>query len=352
MLIRQGLKNFHSPLSKSDLFKLAQKDHVESRLIRENRGNYNLDFGPFEISELNTLPKKKCTLLIQDVDKLLSKVADFRKMIEFLPSWTFEDIMVSYAVDGGSVGPHVDRYSVFLLQATGKRHWQIDCSERPDMTLRKNQSLRILQNFTASDSWVLEPGDVLYLPPYIPHHGVAVGECTTWSFGFRAPNKRELFLDYFEQCSREIEHDVLYQFSDQGKGQPTGLLPEKLNRDLSSQLKKLIDSSHSQGILGQILSRPKDPSTQKLLKPLDRNFFKIGQTLRVRLNIAVRAYYLQRGKLVTVFINGEAVEFGNQGKAAKSLCEGERTFSGIIKNKVLLAALLELNELGFLEKVT
>jgi 50S ribosomal protein L16 3-hydroxylase len=160
--------------------------------------------GPFAESDFATLPKTHWTLLVQDVDKWDADVAALLQPFDFLPSWRIDDVMISYAEDGGSVGAHVDQYDVFLLQGLGRRRWQISIDPEAPKTFRDDTELRLLREFAPTHEWVLEPGDMLYLPPGVPHHGVALGACMTYSIGMRAPSQAELLVDFAETLAESV----------------------------------------------------------------------------------------------------------------------------------------------------
>ncbi|MCB1668428.1 MAG: cupin domain-containing protein [Porticoccaceae bacterium] len=202
LLIRNALPDFESPLSPDDLAGLALDDDIESRIILEQgpSSSWELLCGPFEEQIFHELPKDKWTLLVQAVDLWVPEVKQLLEHFSFLPPWRLDDIMVSYAPEGGSVGPHFDYYDVFLIQGYGQRRWQIGghseqqkCNEESPRV--GGTPLRILDNFDPLEDWLLNPGDILYLPPQVAHHGVAVGESMTYSVGFRAPTAAEMLGD-------------------------------------------------------------------------------------------------------------------------------------------------------------
>ena len=181
--------DFVPPISPEDLAGLACEDTALSRIVAHDRerDHWMLRNGPFPEEMFPDMPDHDWTLLVQDVDKWDADVAALIDRFDFLPRWRIDDIMVSFAAPGGSVGAHVDQYDVFLLQAQGHRRWQIDASENPALDFRNDVDLRLLQRFTPSHDWLVGPGDMLYLPPGVPHHGVAEDACLTYSIGMRAP---------------------------------------------------------------------------------------------------------------------------------------------------------------------
>ncbi len=191
LLIRQAFPDFITPISPDDLAGLACEPDIESRLITEfNHGKsaWQVSYGPLTEQDFARLPETHWTLLVQDVDKHLPELQYLLDPLRFIPEWRRDDLMVSYAPAFGSVGPHTDSYDVFLLQAMGTRRWQIIDEPMHEAQLIDDIGLQILAEFKPNQEWQLQPGDMLYLPPHIAHHGVALNECMTFSFGFRAPS--------------------------------------------------------------------------------------------------------------------------------------------------------------------
>jgi len=205
LLIRNAFPDFVSPdfvlpISPEDLAGLACEDTALSRIVAHEREHdrWLLRHGPFPEEMFPTLPQHDWTLLVQDVDKWDVDVAALLTAFNFLPRWRIDDVMVSFAAPGGSVGAHVDQYDVFLLQAQGRRRWQVDTGPNPPIHFRLDSELKLLQRFTPTHDWVLGPGDMLYLPPGVPHHGVAEDACLTFSIGMRAPAAAELLSDFVD----------------------------------------------------------------------------------------------------------------------------------------------------------
>ena len=320
LLIRGAVPEFRSPLSRDELAGLALEQEIESRLVfTEDGPKYRLENGPFSSDRLSSLPSSDWTLLVQDVDKFLPDVAQFRELVSFIPFWRFDDIMISYAADGGSVGAHVDLYDVFLLQAQGSRRWEIDTRENPDLTYDPNQELRVLQKFNPTEEWVLEPGDALYLPPGVPHHGVALGDCMTWSFGFRAPSFADLGGAVLAEICADWDREHLYSDADLGATTTPGEMnPAALNRLKVSLLKKLeeYDWSHH---LATALSESK-PHCQPEGEPTP---IQAGVPLRV--DPATRFGYLRSGERCDLYANGERVAQDIPTEFARALCSPSLT---------------------------
>ncbi|MHB1215107.1 MAG: JmjC domain-containing protein [Thiobacillus sp.] len=190
LLIRNAVPGFSGLLSPDEMRQLARREDVESRLIQGSGTPWQLDHGPFKKSDFKHLPKTGWTLLVQSLNHVLPEADALLARFDFIPHARLDDLMVSYAVPGGSVGPHFDSYDVFLLQGEGHRRWQI--STQTDLAILDDTPLKILRRFEAEEEWVLGPGDMLYLPPHVAHYGVAEEACMTYSIGFRAPTADEL----------------------------------------------------------------------------------------------------------------------------------------------------------------
>jgi 50S ribosomal protein L16 3-hydroxylase len=212
LLIRGAIRDFDCPLTPDDLAGLSCIEGTLGRLVRldRRRDRWHLETGPFEESRFAALPERDWTLLVQDVDRWDPEVRRLLELVAFLPRWRIDDVMVSYAVPGGSVGAHVDQYDVFLLQGLGSRHWQIDARPNPPLDFRVDAPIRLLKHFDASHEWVLGPGDMLYLPPGVPHYGVAEDACLTLSIGMRAPSAGELLAAFAADNALDIDESLRY----------------------------------------------------------------------------------------------------------------------------------------------
>ena len=261
LLVRQAFTDFESPISPGELAGLSLEEEVESRLIIEHGERpWELRRGPFEESLFSQLPERDWTLLVQAVDQFVPEVAELLEPFRFLPSWRIDDLMISFAAPGGGVGPHYDNYDVFLLQAHGHRRWRIGQFCDSDSPLLEHPDLRILADFQQTDEWVLEPGDMLYLPPRLAHFGTAEDDCMTFSVGFRAPSTAEVLTHYT---------DFIAQFlSDEERYADAGLAPSedpsRIDEDAVRRLRALITEQLSDDRLlltwfGQFMTEPKYP---------------------------------------------------------------------------------------------
>ncbi len=303
LLIRQAIPDYQSLLTRDDLFALARKEAVESRLITNFRQRWKMQHGP--VTELPAVSRKNWTLLVQGVNLHDDKADRLLNRFRFIPDARLDDLMISYATDTGGVGPHFDSYDVFLLQAHGKRRWRIGAQK--DLSLVDGMPLKILRNFTPTQEYVLEPGDMLYLPPHYAHEGVAEGECMTYSVGFRAPSWQELGEAFMNFMADNI--DLPGRYADP-KLAPTSH-PAKISDDMvenvSGQFAKLAARPEDIAIfLGEYLSEPKasiwfDPPPKPL--PLAR-FIASADKRGLRLHRKTRVLY--RSKFV--FINGESFQ--------------------------------------------
>lgn len=217
LLVRGAFPGYVSPVAPEDLAGLACEDGVLARLIQHDRARdaWTVRSGPFPEEIFPGLGDRDWTLLVQDMDKWDPDIAALLPAFAFLPRWRVDDIMVSFAATGGSVGAHVDHYDVFLLQAMGHRRWQIDASDamgrgQPPLDFRHDVDIKLLREFSPTHDWVLEPGDMLYLPPLVPHHGVAEDPCLTFSLGMRAPSVAELMGDYVDTLAAEADEALRY----------------------------------------------------------------------------------------------------------------------------------------------
>lgn len=203
LLVRQALPGFTPLLSRAALFELAGREGVESRLLSRAQGQWRLRHGPFTRRALPPVAQPDWTLLVQGVDLHVEAAHALLRQFRFVPDARLDDLMISYASDGGGVGPHFDSYDVFLLQAHGQRRWRI--GRQRDLSLVEGLPLRILAHFEPEQEYLLDPGDMLYLPPHWAHDGVAVGECMTYSIGFRQPNRGELARELLQRLADDSE---------------------------------------------------------------------------------------------------------------------------------------------------
>jgi 50S ribosomal protein L16 3-hydroxylase len=216
LLIRNAFPGFESPITPDELAGLALEEEVESRIVLENGTTpWELRNGPFDEKTFEKLPETHWTLLVQAVDQWVPEANQLLDYFRFIPNWRLDDLMISYAPDKGGVGPHFDYYDVFLLQGLGKRHWKIGQMCDSNSPRVEGTRLKILNEFHTSEEWVLEPGDMLYIPPGIAHWGNAQGDdCMTYSIGFRAPSHADIIAEIGQEIALSIEDDLRYSDPD------------------------------------------------------------------------------------------------------------------------------------------
>jgi 50S ribosomal protein L16 3-hydroxylase len=309
LLIRNAISDFQGLLSPDELAGLACEEDVQSRLISFNAKRWELEQGPFNEVRFSELPEHGWTLLVQELNHHLQDAANLLKQFNFIPYARLDDLMVSYAPDGGGVGPHFDSYDVFLLQGMGQRLWRI--SEQDDLSLEEGAPLRILKNFNTEQEWILSPGDMLYLPPHVAHWGIAVGECMTYSVGFRAPSAQEFgveFLNYLQERKTLTGqyHDPDLEFQSE---------PAQISASMIAKVGQMLEgikwNDEDVGdFIGQYLTEPKvhvyfDVPTQLMSLDVFKNkMMKIGIKLSLKSQMLFNAG--------NIYLNGEKIDFEHE----------------------------------------
>jgi 50S ribosomal protein L16 3-hydroxylase len=296
LLVRGAIPGFRDPLTPREIRRLAGSSEVESRLVWRSREKWHLEHGPIPASRFARMPATNWTALVQGIN-LQSDPADaLLRRFNFIPAARLDDLMASIAAPGGGVGAHVDSYDVFLLQGQGRRRWRI--SRQSDHRLVKGAPLAVLDRFRAEEEWILEPGDMLYLPPHVAHEGVALDACTTWSIGFRAPAARELgaaLLDRLDQSLHAHSQPARYRDVHLAPSDKTGRIPRSMldyAGKIAGSLK--LDNATIESALGQCLTEPKamvafDPPDPALTK---RAFGASLRTRGLRLDRRTQLLYL------------------------------------------------------------
>lgn len=299
LLIRQAIAGLPAPVERDALFALAGREGVESRLVARREGRWTLRHGPFTRRALPPLSRPGWTLLVQGVDLHLEAAHDLLQRFRFVPDARLDDLMVSWASEGGGVGPHFDSYDVFLLQVTGRRRWRI--GRQSDLSLQPDVPLKILQRFEPEQEFELEPGDMLYLPPRWAHDGDAVGgDCMTCSIGFRAPQRGGLAGELLQRLGEDIDDPVLYQDPKQPATDAPARMPDGLQAFATTALQRALARPEAVALaLGEVMTEPKpavwfDEPAQA------------WQPGALRLDRRTRMMYDTR----FVFINGEGIRAG------------------------------------------
>lgn len=306
LLIRNAVPGFKGLLTPAQTKQLACDDDVESRLVCASGGHedggWQMLNGPLRKRDF---PKSGAwTVLVQGLNLCLDEADELLRQFAFIPFTRLDDLMVSYATDGGGVGPHFDSYDVFLLQGLGQRRWQV--SAQKNLELVEGAPLRILNNFKPSQEWILEAGDMLYLPPKYAHNGVAIGECMTYSIGFRAPSARELSSAFLAFLEEKLALEGLYADPDLRATPTPARIPDEMAERVTEMLSRIRWAQRDvTEFLGQYLSEPKPhvffDSPQKELTPV--TFKRTAMAGGIRLDLRTQMLYAT-GKF---FLNGEVV---------------------------------------------
>jgi 50S ribosomal protein L16 3-hydroxylase len=326
LVIRNPWRQWVNPLEPDELAGLACESDVESRLVHAGERGWALDHGPIPEQRFGQLGGANWTLLVQAVDHHVPEVAALIEPFRFIPNWRIDDVMVSYAADGGGVGPHFDQYDVFLVQGLGRRRWQIGALCDDTVPLLPHDELRLLAEFEVTDEWVLEPGDILYVPPRFAHNGIAEGgDCMTYSIGFRAPSRHELIAAWCD--------DMLGGLSDDDRYADPGLAVQDNPGEISAQslaqlqamiAERLLDRDGFAGWFGRFNSTPRYPEVDwSADEPIDPADLREGGTLAR--NPASRFSFVRGTDALMLFVDGESYECrGEAGDLAERLCAEAR----------------------------
>jgi len=362
LVVRDALPDFESPLTPNELAGLACEDGVESRLILKEGGDYpwELRHGPFAPEDFTELPQTHWTVLVQEVDRLIPEVGALLDRFRFLPDWRLDDVMVSYAPTDGTVGPHIDNYDVFLIQGAGHRRWEIGTTPVENEEIVPDLDVRILDQFDADEEFVLGPGDLLYLPPRIAHHGVAADDdCMTYSVGFRAPTHRDLVGDFLQHALEQIDPDARYSDPDLTPVEHPGALNDDARTKVRDLLYGLIDDNDTvDRWLGRYLTRPtRDraavPPRRSVSADALTDALQQGTALR-RGPVAHLAFLEHDDGTATLFVNGEARSLDDALAYAAPLVTGRRhipadTLTPHLDDEAFVTLLTDLVNEGVLE---
>jgi 50S ribosomal protein L16 3-hydroxylase len=325
LLIRQAFPTFQPPVGRDALFALAANDEVESRLITHFDRHWELKHGPFK--KLPSLNRKEWTLLVQGVNLHDDATDALLRQFRFLPDARLDDLMISYATDGGGVGPHFDSYDVFLLQAHGQRRWRIGAQK--NLSLVEGLPLKILRDFQPEQEFILEPGDMLYLPPHYAHDGVAVGECMTCSIGFRAPSWQELGESFLQFMADTVDLPGRYADPQLKPTTRPAEIDNAMIGEIAAELEKVRFTREDIAVfVGEYLSEPKpnvffDAPEQPLTFA---RFMQAAKKHGVALDRKTRMLY--RDKFI--FINGESFAASRVDKAVLAALADKRALNGAI----------------------
>jgi len=307
LLIRDAIKNFKSPITEKDLFRIAQNENAISRLIEFKRGIWQVKYGPFKKLDLPKKINTPWTILVQNMNHHLPFAESFLNLFKFIPYARLDDLMVSFATKKGSVGPHFDSYDVFLFQAKGEREWKI--SEQKKFSLDKKSAIKIITNFKVKNTWVLKPGDLLYLPPNVGHWGVSQSDdCLTYSIGFRAPGTFEIqskFLDFIQDNLITNKNDL---YRDPNLNLQKN--PAEINSNMIKKIQRIVNqlrwnTNSINNFIGQLLTEPIEGAVFETSKSMTAEVF-IKNLIKkpLKLNPKTRMLFIKNN----FFINGELIE--------------------------------------------
>lgn len=357
LLVRQAIKNFRPALDAQTLAGLALEEGVRARIVQETESvsRWVCNYGPFEEQYFSELPDSHWTLLVQDVEKHLPQHASILDYFSFLPRWRIEDLMVSYAVDSGSVGPHTDRYDVFLLQAAGKRKWQLQLDNIDESSLIENIDLQILKDFTADEEWILQPGDMLYLPPGVAHYGIALGESMTFSIGFRAPSQTDLLQAFSERFSMDENHPKFYTDRINDDCRRSELQRQDVSRMQQLLMQTMENDDLVMRAIGQLLTNPANALSLVDSDPVERRDFigMLSRTPLLKLHPASRCVYITDGDDIDLYFNGS--EYHIDASAAQTimqLCDNfelqHEAIKTILSDEASLDLLQDIYQQGYM----
>ena len=327
MLIRQALREITPPIFANELAGLACEEEVESRLIIQNAetDQWELTHGPFTEETFQALPQSHWTLLVQAVDHWVPAAADFLSQFYFIPSWRVDDLMISYSGDKGGVGPHYDNYDVFLVQVSGRRQWEVGGTYDESSPRRPETPVKILADWQPEHCWVLEPGDLLYVPPRVGHSGIAVGEnCMTCSVGFRAPSHGDLLRDFSEHMGEQLSEEIRYADPDLvPQANPGQISPEAVKKVQRVLTQYVEDSDALAQWFGRYMTSPKyldeDPVHEEYRLEDVRKDLTIGKKL-IR-NEGSRFAFQDYGTSLLLFVDGRQYTCSESGRElVKTLC--------------------------------
>ena len=316
LLIRQAVPGFQGLFDRDAFLALAQREDATSRLVilhpRRKKSRWERHDGPFEDLDESQLPDSHWTMLIHGIESLVPGGWELLRSFSFVPNARIDDLMVSYASDGGTVGPHDDLYDVFLLQGPGRKRWQI--STQKDRTLDPDATIKVLKSFVPEEEWLLEPGDMLYLPPGVAHYGIAQGPSFTYSIGFLAPSHRELvqgFLGFLgEAIEKEIDPNALYEDPDLRTQKDPLQVGDQMVAQVEAVLSRIRwDADRIGEFLGRYLTGAKSHGGFIVPpRPLSESAFaaRLGRPGRLELALPSRGL-LRGGRL---FFNGEVHDAG------------------------------------------
>ncbi|RDE23065.1 cupin domain-containing protein [Motiliproteus coralliicola] len=327
-LFRAAFKDFVEVISPDELAGMACDEEVESRLLitDPNSGQFELRHGPFDESQFSELPASHWSLLVQGVDHWIPEAADLVEQFRFIPSWRLDDLMISYSTPEGGVGPHYDNYDVFIIQAQGRRRWEIGGRYTEQQAeFLPDQPIRILKHWHPEQSWELEPGDMIYIPPRVGHNGVSLSDdCVNYSVGYRAPHAHELLRHLAGFCEHHSADELRFSDSTLGiRSNPGEITDADLRQVRQLLLPILEDQQQLRRWWGELVTEPKDPQLDHSAEPIsaDELGTALAQPGQVRRSEGIRFAFSCDTNHCYLFVDGEQHRLGtNELALVKLLC--------------------------------
>ena len=360
LLIRDAFPGYNSPITAEELAGFSCEEFVESRIISEHKTGqkWKVENGPFTEAKFQHLPDSHWTLLIQGLNKILPEFEDLLRQFNFIPSWRVDDVMASYATPDGSVGPHIDQYDVFLLQASGRRKWLINDDAVHAENFESDLPLKIIKDFQAKSEWILEAGDMLYLPPNVSHYGIGMEDCMTFSIGFRAPSDAELLSAFVDEHLASLRDDLRYSDPPLSGNNNVGeISATAINKVHDLLLSHFTDKSKIEDWFGRFITDYLNDDEVLTQSKLNSEQFikKFRKKNTLRRSATVRANYLvnHQSELV-LYINGINYPFKTAISAIVMLFCNQHIFNyqnleSELENENVTVFLTELYNLGYLE---
>ncbi len=318
LLIRQALPNFQSPLTPDELAGLACEEEINSRIIVEKGAAlpWQAIHGPMDETVFAGLPESHWSLVVNDLEKYIPELADITDQFRFIPEWYLDDLMSSYAAPEGSVGPHVDLYDVFILQGSGHRRWQISTRPAAEDNVIPDIALRLQKDFIAEQEWILEPGDMLYIPAGVSHHGVSLGESMSYSIGFRATSHTDLLNDFIAHITRGLSINETYRLPQQQRQMHANEITPAAIEQLRKIFRRYLDPEHPElnRWFGRYVSDPRVDYMYECEAPVEH--FEDLLALNLQRHPASRFAFSREGDKARLFVDGEdyyvSVDFAEQ----------------------------------------
>lgn len=326
LVIRQAFPDFQCPITAEELAGLSCEEDVNARIILEKDGEHPWQpiFGPMDDEVFANLPETHWTLAINDLEKVVPELAWLADLFRFIPDWRFDDLMSSYAADQGSVGPHFDLYDVFIIQGSGRRRWQTSSASVPESNQVKGSPLRIQNTFNAEQEWILEPGDMIYIPPNISHHGVSLGESVSFSVGYRAVSHADLLNDFIAHITQNLSPKLTYQDADLSTQRHSSEITEDAIKRVRHIFKEYLDPEHAEikRWFGRYMSDPKSEYTEALDEPVEtiaELLAEITEGSHLLRHPASRFAFIKEDSNSRLFIDGN--DYVVSDDFAEALCE-------------------------------